>query len=105
MRRADCRSYGWLAAIFLIVLLSHDAVASNLDFKRETLSFANYTVFAYDNGLIRQCTGARKKKPARYTRRCFVMSGTVLQFHKFARFDPKRAPLNDKELAARVRAV
>ena len=33
------------------------------------------------------------------------MCRTVLQFHKFARFEPQGAPLDDKELAARVRAV
>jgi hypothetical protein len=105
MRRSDCRSYGWFAAILLIAPFSRGAVASNLDFKRDTLAFANYTVFAYDNGRIARYSGAGKKKSDRYTRRCFVMSRTVWQFRKFARFDPKSAPLNDKELAARVRAV
>ena len=33
------------------------------------------------------------------------MSRAALQFHKFARFDPKGAALDDKELAARVRVV
>jgi len=33
------------------------------------------------------------------------MTRTAMQFHKFARFDPRGASLDDKELAARVRTV
>ena len=33
------------------------------------------------------------------------MSRTAVQFKKFARFDPRSAPLDDTALAARVRAV
>ena len=62
---------------------------------------ANWTVFAYEQGKIRAYSNPREKSD-RYTRRCFVMSRTVLQFRKFARFDPRAAPLTDQELAARV---
>src|SRR5260370_19201013 len=41
----------------------------------------------------------------RYPRRCFVMRRTVAQFYKFARFDPHSQPLDDKDLAKRIRAV
>jgi hypothetical protein len=103
MRRGDCQSYGWFAAIFLIAGLNRGAIASNLDFKRETLAFANSTVFNYEKGeVVRR---SNQEKSERYTRRCFVMSRTVLQFHKFARFEPRGAALNDKELAVRVRLV
>src|SRR5260370_29616948 len=33
------------------------------------------------------------------------MTRTVMQFRKFARFDPPSAPLDDKQLAAHIRAV
>ena len=66
----------------------------------------NSTVFEYHEGHAQaRKTSKDKEKTKRYTRRCFVMSRTVLQFHKFARFDPRGTPLNDKELAARVRIV
>lgn len=84
-------------------MFGRGAIASNLDFKRETLAFANSTVFAYEKGKVVRRNNEEKSE--RYTRRCFVMSRTVLQFHKFARFEPHGAPLNDKELVARVRLV
>jgi hypothetical protein len=103
MRRGDRRSYGWFAAIFLIATLSRDAIASKLNFKRETLAFANSTVFDYEKGKV--VRPSNKGKSERYTRRCFVMSRTVLQFHQFARFEPRGTPLSDKELASRIRLV
>jgi hypothetical protein len=105
MWRSNCRSCSCFAAIILIAAFSHGAIAANLDFKRETLAFANSTVFEYRQGNIVRKSNPNKSKSERYTRRCFIMSRTVLQFHKFARFDPRGAPLDDKELAARVRAI
>ena len=90
-------------SIFFVVASS--ALASDFNFDRETFAFANATVFEYRNGVIVRMTGRRKEKSERYTRRCFVMSRAVVQFHKFARFDGKAAPLDDKELAARIRRV
>jgi hypothetical protein len=52
-----------------------------------------------------QVKASREDPANRYTRRCFVMSRTAMQFRKFARFDPSRAPLDDLELAADIRAV
>jgi hypothetical protein len=75
------------------------------DFRRDTLTFANWTVWNYQGGRHVIETRDHREKSDRYTRRCFVMSRTVEQFYKFARFDPKTAPLDDHELARRVRAV
>jgi hypothetical protein len=106
MRLGDCRSYGCFAAIFLVAAFGRAAAASDFNFDRETLSFANTTVFQYQGGKVRVRKSdptADKAKP--YSRRCFVMSRAVLQFHKFARFEPGGARLDDKELARRVRKV
>src|SRR5216110_826412 len=74
-------------------------------FKRDTFSFANETVFEYHDGLA----SPRRKDPAlkakRFTQHCFVMSRSVVQFQRFARFDPTESPLNDKELAVRIRRI
>jgi len=73
-------------------------------FDRDTFAFANRTVFEYREGR----PYARKKSNQRgdvYKRRCFVLCRTATQFYKFARFDPRRAPLDDKALAARIRSV
>jgi hypothetical protein len=81
------------------------ASASEFRFERDTLAFRNDTVFEYRDGQIQKKGAGRKEKEKAYTRRCFVMSRTALQFHKFARFDPRGAPLDDKALAERVRKV
>jgi hypothetical protein len=76
------------------------------EFGRDTFSFANETVFEYREGHARLRTSSSdKSRPDAYTRRCFVMSRAVAQFHKFARFDPAGTPLGDRALAARVRAL
>lgn len=73
-------------------------------FDRDTVAFANMTVFQYENGIAHVRHGGDAKQK-RYTRRCFVLSRTAMQFHKFARFDRHGAPLSNPELAARVRLV
>jgi hypothetical protein len=93
-------------AILLFALLATTSTfAADFHFDRDTLAFANSTVFEYNAGVARVRHGTDKEKNERYTRRCFVMSRTVVQFLKFARFDPKAALLGDKELARRVRNV
>lgn len=80
--------------------------AADFRFKQDTLSFANSTVFAYAQGKIVSARNASNTdRQHRYTRRCFVMSRAVLQFHKFARFDPNAPALDDKELSHRIRVV
>src|SRR5438046_9610754 len=80
------------------------AAASDFRFDRDTVGFANATVFEYREGhpFLRQ---REKGEPKRYTRRCFVLCRTTMQFQKFARFDPHAPPLDDRALAARIRRV
>lgn len=99
------RSYGYFAAIFLVAAVARGGPASDFRFHQDTLSFVNSTVFEYNAGHARVRSATTKDKTQRYTRRCFVMSRTVMQFKKFARFDPKSPPLDDKTLAARIRDV
>jgi hypothetical protein len=95
-----------LGILVALTLVGTRAVASEFRFDRDTFAFQNATVLKYKDGLPYLQVKASREDPAnRYTRRCFVMSRTAMQFRKFARFDPRGAPLNDLELAARVRAV
>jgi hypothetical protein len=73
-------------------------------FDRDTFAFANMTVFEYENGIahIRHGQDAQQR---RYTRRCFVLARTAMQFRKFARFDPQAPPLSDRDLVARIHLV
>ncbi len=89
-----------------LVLLRNSAAASDFRFDRDTIAFQNATVLKYKNGVPFLRARSTSDDPAnKYTRRCFVMTRTVMQFRKFARFDPRGAPLDDKPLAARIRAV
>ncbi len=95
----------WQLGVFVsFVLLRSGAAASDFRFDRDTVGFANATVFEYREGhpYLRQ---RKKGEPKRYTRRCFVLCRTTMQFQKFARFDPHAAPLDDNALAARIRNV
>jgi hypothetical protein len=93
-----------LGAFVALVLLRSSATATDFRLDRDTVGFANATVFEYREGHpnLRQ---REKGEPKRYTRRCFVLCRTAMQFYKFARFDLHALPLDDNALAARIRNV
>src|SRR5438105_15026367 len=106
MRLKGCRSCGFVAAIFLAVSTAQAGSAAGFSYDRDTLAFANTTVFANEQGkIVSHHNFLERKKPDRYTRRCFVMTRTVEQFYKFARFDPNSPVLDESELHKRIRAV
>ena len=95
---------GWLGAVAVISLASARAAEPEFRFDHDTFGFANQTVFEYHEGHASLRKSSTVKRDA-YNRHCFVMCRTAMQFKKFARFDPHRAPLDDASLAVRVRAV
>src|SRR5689334_9531754 len=94
------RSWAWFAVIF--VAISPAGAETGFDFNRDTLSFANWTVFSYENGRI---VSHKNQYGHHYSRRCFVMTRAVDQFYKFARFEPSAARVDDNELRKRIRAI
>ncbi|MBC8088023.1 MAG: hypothetical protein H7Z40_12215 [Phycisphaerae bacterium] len=74
---------------------------------RDTFSFANETVWNYMDGKVvgRTDQPDTPKEGERYTRRCFVMARSVVQFWKFARFDTGQEPLAPEELIRRIREI
>jgi hypothetical protein len=90
------------AATFLVAASAYAGPSAGFNFNRDTLSFANWTVFAYENGHI---VSHKNQYGHHYSRRCFVMTRTVEQFYKFARFDSKAARIDDRELTRRIRDV
>src|SRR6267143_80418 len=102
MRLGSILSGGWIAAIFLAAQSSQAGSADGFNYKRDTLSFANWTVFTYENGRI---VSHKNQFGHHYSRRCFVMTRTVVQFYKFARLEPNAARLDESELQKRIRAV
>ena len=95
-----------IAVSFVGTIASSHAVnsrpADGFNYSRDTLSFANWTVYSYENGHI---VSHKNQFGHHYSRRCFVMTRTVEQFYKFARFEPKAARVEDRELTKRVRNV
>jgi len=93
----------WLSAFVAVASARPSTTTPAFRFDRDTFAFANQTVFEYREGHAY----ARKSKQRGdvYNRRCFVLCRTATQFYKFARFDPRGAPLDDTALAARIRSV
>jgi len=97
----------WPLGVFVAVaLIAGSAAGSDFHFDRDTLAFQNATVLKYKNGVPFLRARSTSDDPAnKYTRCCFVMTRTVMQFRKFARFDPAGIPLDDNQLRSRIRAV
>jgi hypothetical protein len=92
----------YIALLFLFSSLALAGSADSFNYYRDTLSFANWTVFTYENGRI---VSHKNQFGHHYSRRCFVMTRAVEQFYKFARFQPKAARVDDRELTRRIRNV
>lgn len=96
----------WLSALAALALARGSAAAAEFCFDRDTFAFQNATVLKYHDGIAFFRPKSEASDPANsYTRRCFVMTRTAMQFRKFARFNPHGVPLNDSELAQRIRTV
>ena len=111
-----CRTAGlWQLSLAFLVLIGLTGCAHQLpapsnsrpyDWNKDRFSFANETVWTYDQTLSApEKSGAQEKQSEAYTRRCFVMARAALQFRKFARFDPAAPRVSDAELARRVSQV
>lgn len=94
-------------AIVACVLANAGGVRAEraFNFDRDTFSFDNETALEYHDGHASQRHPVPGEQPKRFTQHCFVMSRTVLQFRKFARFEPGQRSLDDKKLADRIRQI
>src|SRR5205807_10565645 len=102
MQLRSCRSYGCVAAIFVAAASAQAGSADGFNYSRDTLSFAKWTAFTYENGRI---VSHKNQFGHHYSRRCFVMTRTVAQFYKFARFESNAPKIGDNELRKRIRAI
>jgi hypothetical protein len=99
------RAGAMCAGVCLWISSAAAAAGHPFSFARDTFAFANETVLEYHQGHGSLRHENANQKPKRFTQHCFVMSRTVAQFRKFARFDPALSPLDDRQLAARIRKV
>ena len=98
-----------LLALFVLSVTAHAYEAptvpapSPLKYPDDTFEFKNETVWNYAGGSVQpEKDGDHVRE---YTRRCFVLSRSIVQFWKFARFEPNIPPLPADELAKRIRQV
>jgi len=75
-----------------------------LTYPDDTFAFKNETVWNYVNGQPAPETPGAKREH-QYDERCFVLSRSIVQFWKFARFDPSQKPLDATALAHRIREI
>jgi hypothetical protein len=76
-------------------------------FPQDTFSFSNQLYFDYQTtqkGDVRVQRRADAKPPD-YSRHCFVLVRSVLQFHRFAEFRPDLPVLTEDEYRSRVQAL
>ena len=99
------RPGGFLAGVRLWMSAASARAEHPFAFQRDTFAFANETVFEYHEGRASARHANPSEQAKRFTQHCFVMSRAVVQFRKFARFDPSLAPLDDRQLAARIRKI
>jgi hypothetical protein len=109
---SNCDSYSIarqavaIASISLLFLVVATALqARPFDFAQDTFSFANETIFDYKDGRIAYSAAQHQVRTRKFVQHCFVMSRSVAQFRKFARFEPSQPPLNDLELKRRIRQI
>jgi len=100
-------------ALLLILLVTGCATTAPpvnsgrpFDFARDTFAFPNDTVWSHEDGHRLNTAESKNGKPAdRYTRRCFTMAAAVVQFWKFARFEPDAPSVSTDELSRRIRVI
>jgi len=96
----------WLAVLGVCAgQAARGAAPTHFDWRRDTISFSNDTVFAYGIDEAGRLTIHRRATPARFAHRCFVLVRAVLQFYKFARFAPDQPRTTEaayRELILRV---
>lgn len=97
-----------LLAIFALASRAYEAplhpAPRPMSYPRDFYAFKNETVWNYGGGAVQSGPDTAKKQ-RQYTRRCFVLCRSTVQFWKFAKFDPTLRPLGDDAMARRIREV
>jgi hypothetical protein len=93
------------AGICFWLAVATAAAERPFSFERDTFAFANETALEFHHGHASPRHESGAQKPRRFTQHCFVMSRSIIQFRRFARFDPAAPQVDDNELTARVRKI
>lgn len=95
----------FLRILLVFLGLSLSVQAREFDLKRDTFAFSNDTVMRYGVDEQGRLHISRRDKPVEYSHRCFVLARAVLQFHQFARFEPKQPKLTREEYQKRIKQL
>jgi hypothetical protein len=83
----------------------HEASSRDFDLRRDTFAFSNDTVLKYGVDEAGVLHISRRDKPVEYGHRCFVLTRAVIQFHQFARFEPRQPKLSRDEYHRRIKQL
>ena len=102
--RGRCTAARCVLAVALLFLLALAPLAHARDFDlvRDTFAFSNDTVMKYGVDEAGQLHITKRDKPVEFGHRCFVLARGVLQFYKFAQFEPRQPKLSREEYKARM---
>jgi hypothetical protein len=91
----------------LLFLLAFPLLAGARDFdlRRDTFAFSNDTVMRYGVDEQGRLHISRRDKPIEFGHRCFVVARGVMQFHQFARFEPRQPKLTREEYRRRIKQL
>lgn len=91
---------------FAFILISAGAVkARDFDLRRDTFAFSNDTVMRYGVDEQGRLHISRRDRPVEFSHRCFVLARAVIQFHQFARFEPRHPKLSRAGYRRRIKQV
>lgn len=92
-------------SLALLFALTGFASAREFDLRRDTFAFSNDTVLRYGVDERGRLHISRRDKPVEFSHRCFVLARAVLQFHQFARFEPRQPKLSREEYRRRIKRL
>lgn len=93
------------AVVAFAILWTTAAFARDFDPRRDGFAFANETVLAYGIDEAGRLHMGARETPARFAHRCIAMVRGVMQFWKFARFEPSAPKLSPEEYRRRLKQL
>jgi hypothetical protein len=96
--------------LFLVVAVSlsnSGAIGKGFRFPTETFAFNNNLYYDYQRDANGAITVRRRPKGAEpdFSRHCYEMARSVVQFYRFAEFRPDLSPVSENDYRTRIRAL
>lgn len=92
-------------ALLILTAAAHAGSVRGFHWRDDSIGFANDTAFAYGINERGELRISRREQPPDYAHRCFVLARAVMQFHQFARFEPRSPRVGREEYREIIRRV